>query len=115
MDTTQKPSPLSPGREVRSTDASELHVKVRFIMHVDEKVIPREIEVNCPEGATVQDLINILSDAYGESLRSALHQRNLMATVNGISKGRSFRNVVLGAAGEKDIEIVFMIYMDHGG
>jgi hypothetical protein len=115
MNTPQKPSSLPDGQDLQGTAVSELNVKVNFLMHIDERVAPRKLQVSCPVGATVQALIDILSGTYGEGLRNVLHQRNLMAIVNGISKGRNFRNVVLGAAGEKDIEIVFMLFMDHGG
>jgi hypothetical protein len=115
MNIPQKPSSLHDGQDVQETAVSELHVKVNFLMYIDERVAPRKLQVSCPAGSTIQDLIDRLSAAYGESLRNVLHKRNLMAIVNGISKGRNFRNVVLGDAGEKDIEIGFIIFMDHGG
>jgi hypothetical protein len=115
MNTPQKPSSLPDAQDLQGTAISELNVKVRFLMYVDERVVPRRLHVSCPSDATVQDLIDILSDTYGESLNAKLRQRNLMAIVNGVSKGRNFRNVVLGGAGEKDIEIGFILFMDHGG
>jgi hypothetical protein len=115
MNTPQKPSSFPDEQDLQGTAISELNVKVRFLMYVDERVVPRRLQVSCPSDATVQDLIDILSATYGESLCNVLHQRNLMAIVNGISKGRNFRNLVLGTAGDKDIEIAFIIFMDHGG
>jgi hypothetical protein len=115
MNTPEKPSSLPDGQDLPGTAVSEINVKVNFLIHIDPRVAPRKLQVSCPFGATVQDLIDILSGTYGESLRNVLHQRNLMAIVNGISKGRNFRNALLGADGEKEIEIIFMIFMDHGG
>jgi hypothetical protein len=108
-------SSLPSGHEPEGVAASELKVTVSFIFHVDERIVPRKLQVSCPAGATVQDLIEILSGIYGESLRDSLNQPSLMAIIDGVQKGRIFRDVVLGAAGEKNIEIVFMIFNMHGG
>jgi hypothetical protein len=115
MNIPLKPSSPSDGRDLQEAAVPELHVKVRFLMYIDQRVAPRKLQTSCPAGSTIQDLIDRLSAAYGEGLRNVLHQRNLMAIVNGISKGRNFRHVVLGAEGEKDIEIAFIVFMDHGG
>ena len=115
MNIPQKPSSLPDGQDFQGAAVSELNVKVNFLMYIDERVAPRKLQVSCPSGSTIQDLIDRLSATYGDNLRNVLHQRNLMAIVNGVSKGRNFRNVVIGASGEKDIEVGFIIFMDHGG
>ncbi len=115
MNTSQKPSTPTNVQESQGGAAFDLNVKVRFLMYVDERVAPRRLQVTCPSDATVQGLIDILSDTYGEGLGSKLRQRNLMAIVNGVSLGRNFRNSLICTSGEKDIEISFIIFMDHGG
>ena len=95
--------------------APQLNVKVNFVLHIDERLAPRKLQVSCPAGTTVQDLIEILSDKYGDGMRSSLSDPNLMAIINGISQGKRCRAAKLDQTGETEIDVWFMLFLDHGG
>lgn len=102
-----------------STLASEtrslLRVTVHFVFHVDAQVAPRQLQVECPLDATVQDLTALLGSRYGAGLENSLAHPNLMAIINGVSHGKRLQGLRLRTASETDIDIWFMHFNDHGG
>jgi len=68
-----------------------LKVKVEFLGHVRNVIRSnREEEVEISEGASIADLLTVLSEKYGESFKKAIYEKssadvksNYIITVNG--------------------------------
>jgi molybdopterin synthase sulfur carrier subunit len=76
---------------VQKLRGSALKVKVEFLGHIKNMISSeREEEVEISEGASIADLLMILSEKYGEPFKRAVYEKsgtdvksNYIITVNG--------------------------------